>query len=246
MNPSTPQPMQQASLREARGFFHKFALELEDYLDDDYQRALDAVLEALEQFFDILETIDLQAEDGQRISAAEATELGNHGIQLLMQLIDLMEKLDLPHKRHELEQVALVFARWTLLHGGELQHLEPLVNAFAHAANQIQDRQALRQLAGLMGQVADAASSELKQDLGGQEPYRPWRLLHINRGIIATRSQDPELMRQVFDEMMVYLPQEAARFFEEGMEEMDSADYPPHVREVLEEYHARRHNPRLH
>jgi hypothetical protein len=246
MNPPAAQPLQQASLREARGYFRKLALELWDYLDEDYQRALDTLMEALEQLFDILETIDLQARDGQRISAPEATELGNHGIQLLMRLIDLTEKLDLPHKRHELEQVSLLFARWTLRHGGELQLLEPLVNAFAHAANQVRERSSLRQLAEWMGEVADAASSELKQDLGGQEPYRPWRLLHINRGIIATRSQDTELMRRVFDEMMVYLPQEAARFFEEGLEEMDNAEYPPHVRQVIEEYHARRHNPRLH
>lgn len=247
MNGDEALPLQQASLREARGFFHKLQLELDDYLDDDYRRALDAVLEALEQFFDIVETIDLQAEDGQHIAPAEATEIGNHGIQLLLQLTDLMEKLDLPHKRQELEQVALVFARWTMQHDGELEHLEPLVNAFAHFANQIQDRQSLRQLAELMGQVVDAASNELKQDLGGQELYRPWRLLHINRGIIATRSQDTELMRRVFDEMLLYLPQDAASFFREGMEEMDALDYPPHVREVIEEYHSRQHNsPRLH
>ena len=240
------QPIQQASLEEARTYFRELPGQLADYLDPDYQRALDALLEALQQFFDIVETIDHQAAEDQHIAPAEATEIGNHGIVLLLQMIDLMEKLDLPHKRHELEHIALVFARWTMKHGGELQHLEPLVNAFAHAANQMQDPQALRQLVELMGQVVDAASTELKQDLGGQELYRPWRLLHINRGIVATRSQDTELMRRVFDEMLFYLPQEAVSFFEEGMEEMEAQDYPPHVRQLIEEYHAKRHNPRLH
>jgi len=47
--------------------------------------------------------------------------------------------------------------------------------------------------------------------------------------------------------MLLYLPQEAASFFREGMEEMDALDYPPHVREVIEEYHSRQHSsPRLH
>ena len=246
MSGDSSQPMQQASLAEARAYFDALPEQLADCLDADYRRALDNLLEALNQFFDILETIDHQAAEGQRISPAEATEIGNHGIVLLLQMIDLMEKLDLPHKRHELEHIALVFARWIIEHGGELQHLEPLVNAFAHAANRMQDRAQLRQLAELMGQVVDAASAELKQDLGGQELYRPWRLLHINRGIVATRSQDTELMRRVFDEMLFYLPQEAASFFEEGMEEMDAMDYPPHVRQLIEEYHAKRHNPRLH
>lgn len=246
MSDADAQPMEQASLKEARAYFSTLPEQLADYLDPDYERALEAVLDALEQFFDIAETIDHQAAEGRHITPAEATEIGNHGIVLLLQMIDLMEKLDLPHKRHELEHIALVFARWTLKQGGELQHLEPLVNAFAHAANQIKDRSRLRQLAELMGQVVDAASSELKQDLGGQELYRPWRLLHINRGIVATRSQDTELMRRVFDEMLFYLPQEAASFFEEGMEEMDALDYPPHVRQLIEEYHAKRHNPRLH
>ncbi len=247
MNRGEDQPLQQASLREARRFFRRLQLELDPYLDDDYRRAFDAVLEALEQFFDIIETIDLQAAEGRHIAPAEASEIGNHGLQLLLQLCDLTEKLDLPHKRQELEQVALVFARWIMQHGGELRYLEPLVNAFAHSANQIQERRLLRQLAELMGQVIDAASSELKQDLGGQEPYRPWRLLHINRGIIAMRSQDTELMRRVFDEMLLYLPQDAAGFFREGAQEMDNPEYPPHVRAVIEEYHSRHHSsPRLH
>ena len=33
------------------------------------------------------------------------------------------------------------------------------------------------------------------------------------------------------------LPEDATRFFSEGMQQMDALDYPPHVRKVMEKYH---------
>jgi hypothetical protein len=33
------------------------------------------------------------------------------------------------------------------------------------------------------------------------------------------------------------LPEDATRFFSEGMGQMDALDYPPHVRAVMEKYH---------
>jgi hypothetical protein len=94
-----------------------------------------------------------------------------------------------------------------------------------------------------MDMVVDASSDEIKHDLESSNIYRPWRLLHINRGIVATRTHDADIMKKVFDEMILYLPQDAASFFSEGMQEMDALDYPPNVQKVIEEYFL--HQPKI-
>lgn len=235
-----------ASLQDAREYFQQLPNQLEQYFDDAYQRAFDQLMDSLQQFFDVAETINHQASEDHGISHSEATDVGEHGFVLLLKLIDLMEKLDLPHKRKEIEQISLIFARWIIQHQGRLNHIEPIVNAFAHSANNMQDKKSLLILSELMSMVVDASSDEIKHDLDSSNLYRPWRLLHINRGIVATRTNDPAIMKKVFDELILYLPQEASGFFSEAMQEMDALDYPPNVRRVIEEYHLNRPAVKLH
>jgi len=63
---------------------------------------------------------------------------------------------------------------------------------------------------------------------------------------VATRTHDTSIMRKVFDEMMLYLPQDATAFFNEGMQEMDALDYPPNVRKLIEHYHLNQPKAKLH
>jgi hypothetical protein len=235
-----------ASLDDAREYFDRLPHQLEEYFDDAYQNAFNNLMAAMQQFFDITETVNQQAEDEHVISSHEATDIGEHGFTLLLKLIDLMEKLDLPQKRMEIEQISLIFARWIIRHQGRLNHIEPLVNAFAHSANSMSDKGSLTILAEFMTMVIDASSDDIKHDLDSANLYRPWRLLHINRGIVATRTHNIELMKKVFDEMLLYLPQEADAFFNEAMNEMDTLDYPPNVRKIIEQYHLHRPRMRLH
>lgn len=232
-----------ASLDDAREYFKKLPAELTDYFDDAYQIAFDQLMQALKQFFEVTSTINQQASDDHIISSTEATEIGDHGFILLLKLVDLMEKLDLPHRRREIEQISLIFARWVIHFNGQLKHIEPVVNAFAHSANNMKDKKSLFALEELMSMVVDASSDEIKHDLESSNLYRPWRLLHINRGIVATRTHDSDIMKKVFDEMILYLPREAASFFSEGMQEMDALDYPPNVRKTIEEYFL--HQPKI-
>jgi hypothetical protein len=232
-----------ATLIDAREYFAALPEQLQEYLDPAYQLAFDQIMQALEQFFDVTSTVNHQAAEDHPITHKEATDIGDHGFILLLKLIDLMEKLDLPHKRQELEQISVIFARWIIQHDGKLNHIEPIVNAFAQSANNMQDKKTLRSLVELMGMVIDASSDEIKHDLDSSSLYRPWRLLHINRGIVATRTNDISLMKKVFDEMILYLPQDAASFFSEGMQEMEELDYPPNVRKVIEQYYL--HQPRI-
>ncbi len=229
------------SMKEARDYLLNLPQKLDEYLDDDYRRGLGNLMKQFDEFFNIVASINLRANDNKIIEPQEATEIGNHGFILLLKLIDLMERLDLPHRRKEIEQTSLVFARWMMSYGGTINFLEPVVNAIAQLANLMQDKASLLSLSELIAEVVDHCSLDLKKDLDDSEEFRPWRLLHINRGIVATRTHDLEVMKQAFDEFLMYLPQEASGFFAEGMKEMDALDYPPHVRKVMEFYF--QHNP---
>lgn len=234
------------SLQDAKAFLNQLPSQLDEYLDDSNRQLLHQLIQAFDQFFDVISRVNLQQDENQAIDANEATDIGDHGLLLLLKLADLMERLDLPQKRQEVEQISLIFARWVLRFGGNINHLESLVNAFAHLANTLHDHDSLKKLSGLMAQVVDACSSEIKQDLDKSNEFRPWRLLHINRGIVATRTHDLELMKNAFDELLVYLPQEAGSFFDEGMREMDALDYPPHVRELIAFYQLKKPAIHLH
>jgi len=230
-----------ASLKEAKDYFVELPAQIDYCLDDAYRQPFAELMGAINQYFNILASIDIQASENWVINSTEATDIGEHGFVLLLQSIDLMNKLDLPHKRKEIEQVSLIFARWILRYHGRIIHLEPIVNACAQLANILQDKNALKALYGLMTQIADSCTTEIKQDISTDHPQlRPWCLLHINCSIVATRSHDPEMMRKAFDELLVQMPQEAGGFFAKGMKEMEALDYPPHLRNLMAFYHTQK------
>ncbi len=235
------------SLKDAREYLLNLPQQLDEFLDDDYRDGLNALLDKFEEYFNIVASVNLRSSEDRLIDATEATEISDYGFVLLLKLIDLMERLDLPHKRKEIEQISLVFARWTISYNGTINYLEPVVNAIAQLANLMQEREALLALSELIADIVDHCSLELKKDqLDDNEEFHPWRLLHINRGIVATRTHDLEVMKQAFDEFLIYLPQHATGFFAEGMKEMDALDYPPHVRKVMEFYFHQNPSVRVH
>lgn len=235
-----------ASLKDAKDYFVDLPRQIDEHLDDTHRLAFQELMDAVDQFFNIVASINMQASENHIITGREATDIGEHGFVLLLKLIDLMDKIDLPHRRKEVEQISLIFARWILRYQGQIMHLEPIVNACAQLANILQDKAALKILYNLMTQVADGCAIEIKQDLDTGNQLRPWRLLHINRSIVATRSHDPEIMKTAFDELLVYLPHEADDFFAEGMKEMDALDYPNHVRDIMEFYYLQKPSVSMH
>jgi hypothetical protein len=235
------------SLKDARKYLLNLPQQLDEFLDDDYRRGLNALLDKFEEYFNIVASVNLRSSEDRLIDPTEATEISDYGFVLLLKLIDLMERLDLPHRRKEIEQISLVFARWTISYNGTINYLEPVVNAIAQLANLMQEREALLALSELIADIVDHCSLELKKDqLDDNEEFHPWRLLHVNRGIVATRTHDLEVMKQAFDEFLIYLPREATGFFAEGMKEMDALDYPPHVRKVMEFYFHQNPSVRVH
>lgn len=242
---STP-PADLAALRERT---IELTVLLREALDSGRQHAsMDPARllgDALLQLFTLLE--HLQAGDpAGGIDEPELNTLGEFGLQRLEELAQLARDAGQSALAGELERLCLPFALWLARQGGEIRHLQPVVNALAHQANRSSNSAAMAELYGHCCELIDAVSPKL-QETSPADPQQPWRLLLLNRAIVATRSESPELMQAAFDAIVEQLPFDAQRFFAEGMEQMAIIDYPEPVREVMRRYYLANARPqRLH
>ena len=199
---------------------------------------------SMQQFFNILDTIDDAAKETSMDD--DMDDLANHGLRLLNELCHLAKKLGCEESYYQFEQLSLPLAVWSAQHHFILNDIEIIINAISHIANNTQDTRFLARLAEMIEHIIDSVAPEIKQDLDKSNPDRPWRVLNLNHGIIATRSLDPKRMEAVFSQLLYRLPDDAAGFFAEGMEQMDIIDYPAHVRSVMQSYFQLTNQPTLH
>jgi hypothetical protein len=177
-----------------------------------------------------------EADEGKEpLGAQELKALGTHGLHLISALASCARSYRMDQQAQEIQQQCVPFAVWLARHGGELTDLQPLVNALAEFANGLTRPDDLAQLHHQMGEIIDAASPRLSED----RPSEPWRLLLLNRAIVATRSHKPQLIHQSYDAVIEYLPDQAQHFLSEAMEQMDLFNYPGGVREIVEDYFQR-------
>ena len=174
---------------------------------------------------------------GNQPSTEGVTELGEYALELFDQSLHWANHLDLPVVFDTLQAFTIAMACWIGRHGGELINLEPVTDALARAANRTQEAADLLTLYSAMGEVIEATADAVSQDLDKSNPVRPWRILHLNRAIVATRTHQPDVMDEAFAVLIEHLPEDAPGFFTQGMEQMDLLNYPPHVREVMDRYY---------
>jgi len=210
------------------------------------RRAPVLLAEMLEKLLAVIVRLDREEGEDGPIYKDDVNQLGDRGMNLVADLVAWAKELDRDEARKELEIVALAIIHWIMRHHGELRTLEPVVNALANFANRTHDPETLVSMADFMGRVIQASSAFIKQDLEKTNPGRPWRLLHLNRGIVATRSHNPALMEQVFEDLVRFLPEEAPTFFADGMQQMEELNYPRPVREVIGRFFDAWTRPRMH
>lgn len=196
--------------------------------------------DAMSQLIDMLSML---GEADQPAESVEINTMGEYGLHLIDELTQIATSLDQTRLATEIEQLAMPFGLWVARRGGEIRHLTPVVNALAHYANQISHPQ---DMAGLYTQCCELidAVNPVCEDASGTDPQNPWRLLLLNRAIVATRSYNPELMEPAFDAVVELLPNDAQRFFAEGMEQIAIIDYPEQVRDVIRRYFLMYASPR--
>lgn len=163
----------------------------------------------------------------------------DHGIDLLARLAAVAGRLHRPQEARAVEGLSLPLACWIGRRGGEISHLAPVVNAVAALANGLREPADLERLYPLVNEIVQAVSPQVAQDSSPLDPTRPWRVLLLNRAIVATRSHQPMLMEEAFAHLVEHLPQEAPEFFREGMEQMEARNYPAHVRLVMQRWYQR-------
>ena len=206
--------------------------------DSTAEETPEQLLAGMEQAIDVMERADadVAARQGEKVlSDAEVTEIGEFALGLLEAIVERVENAS-GHQNRELTRLAIPISLWIARQGGHISKLELVVNSLAAWANELQDTVQIADLARVIREIIDAASDQIRQDLEQSNPMRPWRIINLNYGIVATRSHDPVLMDQAFAQLVENLPQDARAFFREGMQQMDIVGYPDEVREVVERY----------
>ncbi len=199
--------------------------------------------EAFQQLYDAMQRTEASLNEdtavavGNQASARDVTELGEYALELFDQSLHWANHLDLPVVFETLQLFSIAMARWVARHGGELLHLDPVADALARAANATHEPGELLLLYRTMEEIIDATAASIRQDLDKSNPGRPWRVLHMNRAIVATRTHQPEVMEEAFTVLVKHLPEDAPGFFTQGMEQMDLLNYPQQVREVMGRYY---------
>ncbi|MGA7802416.1 MAG: hypothetical protein WCC36_16585 [Gammaproteobacteria bacterium] len=166
----------------------------------------------------------------------EITELGEYALGLVNDLGIWLDRAGLARYRESLQTLTIAVGLWVARKDGELATLEPLVDALASLANRTSDTGELEVLTAQAGEIAEAVAAPVRQDLEKGNPGRPWRILNLNRGIMATRSHNPDLMTQAFDALVKNIPEDAPEFFDQGMKQIETVGYPSAVRGVMERY----------
>lgn len=206
--------------------------------------------EAAGQLIDLLKRIDSDRNAGRltalepgteppALASEDLSQLADYGLSLLEDLSAWAQRLGAQDRKRDLELLAYPLALWVARQGGELRTMEPVVNAVAVLANQSHEARALEDLYTGTGELIEAAALTIRQDLEKGNPGRPWRVLNLNRAIIATRTHNPRIMEQAFEILVQNLPEDAPAFFREGMGQVDALDYPAAVRTVMERYYRR-------
>ncbi len=179
------------------------------------------------------------------LEAEEISRLGDYGLILLMDLAGWAQRLGLSDLDAEFDAIALAFADWIARHGGEIRTIEPVVDALANQANHERDQLTLERLTHLTTRIIRSIAPTARIGINTALPNPPWCVLNLNYGIVATRTHNPILMERVFEELVRNVPEQAPRFFAEGMQQMEKFDFPRPVRAVMARYFDRWTRPRM-
>lgn len=218
--------------------------------------APDVFLAALQQLVAVLRELDAASSAlspeagnlGETVSAtADASAVLEYGVELLFHLASLARELRLATSAQEIEALVLPLSIWLVRRGAEFARPELVGNAAAALADRLGEPEALAELYSWMSELLEGFAPQINEASDLADPPEAWRLLLINRAIVATRSHQPALMTEAFDALVEFLPSDAPDFFREGMGQMEAVDCPVKVREVMETYFNRwSHQQRLH
>jgi len=178
---------------------------------------------------------DMSAESIGLLEEKDITQIGQYTLDILETMVSFVQNKTGEQNR-DLLRLSLPISLWVARRGGKLSQIDMVVNSLAGYANEVKESHLLAELACTIKEVIDACDDDIRQDIEQTNMMRPWRILNLNYGIVATRSHQPKLIEQAYDTLVKNLPQDARGFFKEGLQQMDIVGYPDEVREVVERY----------
>ena len=211
--------------------------------DDESKNSLHNLLATMDQAIDVMVRADADSAVQQDMSAEsmgmleekDISKIGQYALDLLDSLVAFVQNKTGEQNR-DLLRLSLPISLWVAHHGGKISQIDMLVNSLAAYANEIVEPHMLAELSAVIKEVVDACDDEIRRDLEQTNMMRPWRILNLNYGIVATRSHQPRIIEQAYETLVRNVPQDARKFFIEGMQQMDIVGYPDEVREVVERY----------
>ncbi|MCW8941902.1 MAG: hypothetical protein OQK93_01855 [Gammaproteobacteria bacterium] len=228
-----------------RDLFHNTVAEYIEDTDQDEQdvNSPPALLTAMDQAIDVMARADadsavqndMSAESMGLLEEKDISKIGQYTLDLLEGMVAYVQNKTGEQNR-ELIRLSVPVSLWVARHGGKLSQIDMLVNSLAGYANELTEPHMLADLAAVIKEVINACDNEIRRDIDQTNMMRPWRVLNLNYGIVATRSHQPELIEHAYDALIENLPQDARQFFKEGKQQMDLIGYPEEVREVVERY----------
>lgn len=170
------------------------------------------------------------------VSQNEVSEIADFALNLLDEISQHYASRGMQAQMLELHRLSLPVVNWLVTHNGQIKKLDIVVNAIASYANTLQDAKQLKILSELIARVVRVTDPDIKKDLEATNPMRPWRILNLNWGIVATRTHDTKIMQQVFDQLIKNIPADTQQFFNEGMQQMEAIPYPDEVKAMMKKY----------
>lgn len=196
------------------------------------------MIEALRQNIQIMLRLsfDVDHKNQPEIEEDEVTKIGDYALNLLDEISISCASRGMQDQMLELHRLSLPIVLWLKKHNGKVIKLDIIVNAIASYANTIKDCKQLEVLSEIIKNIIDVTDLSIKKDLEATNPMRPWCILNLNWGIVATRTHNPQIMQSVFDQLIKNIPADSQQFFNEGMQQMDVIGYPEVVREIMQKY----------
>lgn len=209
----------------------------ENWEEDKAETTPDLLIRAAEQLHDMI--AHLTEDDRKLQEDIDIDQCCDYGLHLFDEQSDLALRCGLDAIAEQIEDLCFPFCLWAVRHHATISHLQPVVNALGRKANELREPGALSSLFTQVNEIMDAIDEKIRQDIDSNDPMRPWRILLINRAIIATRSFQAVLIDTAYLDIVNYLPHEAPGFFENAMEQMDLVGYPNHVKQIVETWFQR-------
>jgi hypothetical protein len=158
--------------------------------------------------------------------------LANYVISKISQLSMALLSQQLASTALKTDLICLWLTIWANRRGTKIKPLSVVVNAIAQLANRLKTETELIQLHELIIEIETSAISQNES-----KPDEATQLLLLNSAIVATRTLEPKRMELAFDRIARLLPNDAADFFAQAMQQLDIIGYPPPVRQVVEAYY---------